>query len=195
MHNLAHKIAECLETKVEAIGIDNIRGEELDELGKWTDILKDMVCYDKDKRIIEAMDKEENEYGRDWDEYGEIPHEKRYYRGQPRSKTTGRYIKRGYTDWYDMEHKRDMDRDTMDRMYYTEPTGMEGRSGMARRGYMETKEMHKGNSPEDKKMKMQELEKYMHELTDDITEMIADSTPEEKNLLRGKLQTLTSKIN
>lgn len=192
MHNLAHKIAECLEAKVEAIGIDNIRGEELEELGKWTDILKDMVCYDKDKRIIEAMDKEENVYGRDWDEHGEI----RYYRGQPRSKMTGRYIKRGYEKVMpDMEYMRDMDRDTMDRMYYTEPTGMEGRSGMTRRGYMETKEMHKGNTPEDKKMKMQELEKYMHDLSDDITEMIADSTPEEKNLLRSKLQTLTSKIN
>ena len=199
MHKLAEKIADCLEAKIEAMGIDNIQGADLEELGKWTDIVKDMVCYDKDKRIVEAMDKEENEYGRDWDEYGPME-EKRYYRGQPRSKRTGRYIKRSYTDWHDMEQMRDMDRDTMDRMYYAEDMGgqrdyREGRSGQSRRGYMEAKEMHNGNTPEDKKMKMQELEKYMHELTTDITEMIGDASPEEKNLLRNKLQTLTSKIN
>lgn len=199
MHKLAEKIADCLEAKIEAMGIDNIQGADLEELGKWTDIVKDMVCYDKDKRIVEAMDKEENEYGRDWDEYGPME-EKRYYRGQPRSKRTGRYIKRSYTDWHDMEQMRDMDRDTMDRMYYAEDMGgqrdyREGRSGQSRRGYMEAKEMHNGNTPEDKKMKMQELEKYMHELTTDITEMIGDASPEEKNMLRNKLQTLTSKIN
>lgn len=214
MHKLAEKIADCLEAKIEAMGIDNIQGADLEELGKWTDIVKDMVCYDKDKRIVEAMDKEENEYGKDWDEYGPME-EKRYYRGQPRSKRTGRYVKRSYTDWHDMEQMRDMDRDTMDRMYYTEgmsggysnSSGMggqsysgqrdyrEGRSGQSRRGYMEAKETHTGNSPEDKKMKMQELEKYMHELSGDITEMIADASPEEKNMLRNKLQTLTSKIN
>ena len=166
MHKLAEKIADCLEAKIEAMGIDNIQGADLEELGKWTDIVKDMVCYDKDKRIVEAMDKEENEYGRDWDEYGPME-EKRYYRGQPRSKRTGRYIKRSYTDWHDMEQMRDMDRDTMDRMYYAEDMGgqrdyREGRSGQSRRGYMEAKEMHNSNTPEDKKMKMQELEKYMY---------------------------------
>ena len=25
----------------------------------WTDIIKDLVCYDKDKKIIEAMDEAE----------------------------------------------------------------------------------------------------------------------------------------
>jgi len=70
----------------------------------------------------------------------------------------------------------------------------EGRSGSARRGYMESKEMHKGNSPEDKKEKMKELEKYMQELSSDITEMIGDASPEEKNMLKTKMQTLITKI-
>ena len=55
--------------------------------------------------------------------------------------------------------------------------------------------MHKGNTPEDKQLKMRELEKYMNELSGDITEMIADATPEEKSILKSKLQTLTTKIN
>ena len=109
---------------------------------------------------------------------------------------------------HDPEYYRDMDRD-MGRMYYTETgmrgnmgnssrTGMrdgrEGRSGMSRRSYMQTKEMHPDNSQESKQMKMKELEKYMGELSGDITEMIAGASNEEKTMLKTKLQTLVSKI-
>jgi hypothetical protein len=41
---------------------------------------------------------------------------------------------------------------------------------------------------------MQELEAYMNELAQDMTEMINDASPEEKQLLQNKLMTLTSKI-
>lgn len=105
------------------------------------------------------------------------------------------------------EYYRDMDR--MDgKMYYTEPitmnpshtstTGMrdsrEGRSGVGRRNYMETKEMHKANTPEDKQAKMRELENYAKELTEDVVDMVADMSAEEKNLLKTKMQTLIQKI-
>lgn len=70
----------------------------------------------------------------------------------------------------------------------------EGRSGESRRSYMETKEMHKSNTAEDKQMKMKELEKYMAELSSDVTEMISDASAEEKSLLKQKMQTLISKI-
>lgn len=65
----------------------------------------------------------------------------------------------------------------------------EGRSPISRRGYMEAKEMHK-----DKNTQMQELEKYMQELSSDITEMIMDATPEEKSVLQQRLNTLVTKI-
>ena len=109
---------------------------------------------------------------------------------------------------HDPEYYRDVDRD-MGRMYYTETgmrentgnssrTGMrdgrEGRSGMSRRSYMQTKEMHPDNSQESKQMKMKELEKYMGELSGDITEMIAGASYEEKTMLKAKLQTLMQKI-
>ena len=70
----------------------------------------------------------------------------------------------------------------------------EGRSGQSRRGYMEAKEMHKGNTSEDKQTKMRELEKYMSELSSDVTEMIGDASQEEKTLLKQKMQTLMAKI-
>ena len=109
---------------------------------------------------------------------------------------------------HDPEYYRDMDRD-MGRMYYTDTgmrgntgnssrTGMrdgrEGRSGASRRSYIETKEMHPDNSQESKQAKMKELEKYMGELSGDITEMIAGASNEEKTMLKTKLQTLVSKI-
>lgn len=112
-----------------------------------------------------------------------------------------------YTPYYP-EYYRDMDR--MDgRMYYSSngnmgesrmyaesmqmPGGMrdyrEGRSPMSRRMYMESKEMHHG-----KEAQMKELENYMKELSQDITEMIMDATPDEKMMLQQKLITLANKV-
>lgn len=65
----------------------------------------------------------------------------------------------------------------------------EGRSAMSRRTYMESKEQH-----QDKTTQMRELEKYMSELSQDITEMINDASPEEKAVLTQKLNTLMTKI-
>ena len=64
----------------------------------------------------------------------------------------------------------------------------EGNSPIHRRMYMEGKQ-HK-----DQQKQMKELEDYMHELTNDIMEMIEDATPEEKQLLRQKIATLSTKI-
>lgn len=65
----------------------------------------------------------------------------------------------------------------------------EGNSPMRRRMYMEGKE-----KKHDSTKQMKELEEYMHELSNDIMEMIEDSTPEEKQMLRQKITTLATKI-
>ena len=65
----------------------------------------------------------------------------------------------------------------------------EGRSHMSRKGYMEGKEMH---YPKDRQMR--ELEKYMQELTNDIVEMIAGTSAEEKQLMQKKITTLAEKV-
>ncbi len=65
----------------------------------------------------------------------------------------------------------------------------EGRSAMSRRNYMEGKEMH-----QDKAKQMQELDRYVQELTDDVLEMIHDASPEEKIALSQKMTTLANKI-
>ena len=81
------------------------------------------------------------------------------------------------------------------RSYYTEMPDImgrdprEGRSPMRRRMYMEGKEMH--NDPNSQ---LRELEAYLQELSSDSTEMIKDSSPEERATLNQKMTTLASKI-
>lgn len=65
----------------------------------------------------------------------------------------------------------------------------EGRSPISRRTYMEAKEMNKGKAAQ-----IQELEKYMTELSHDLVEMIEDTSPEEQQYLHKKLTSLASKI-
>lgn len=63
----------------------------------------------------------------------------------------------------------------------------EGKSGMSRKAYVESKSM-------DNTAKMKELERYMNDLSSDLTEVIAKATPDEKTMLKNKLSTLATKI-
>ena len=213
MHKFAKQIMECVKTKVEAMGIDNIEGQHLEELEKWTEIAKNIVCYDKDYNIVEAMKEAENEDNiRAIEMYEDYP-ERRYYDNY-RYKTSGRFApkgkgsympRRGYDEppYYHMnpdmyrehtpEYYRDMDR--MDgKMYYTEPITMESKYDKAKRGYEESKMTHKDNTPEHKQAKMKDLEMYLKELSEDVTQLLADATPEERSMVKNKMQVLTQKI-
>jgi hypothetical protein len=65
----------------------------------------------------------------------------------------------------------------------------EGKSPITRRNYMESKELK-----HDKTKQMQELDKYVQELTEDVLEMIHDATPEEKLSLSQKMTALANRI-
>ena len=211
MHKWAKQIMECVKAKVEAIGLDNFEGQSLDDLKDFTEIAKNIACFDKDYRIVEAMEKSEDneDIMRMIEQYEDYP-DRRYYdnyrysNGRFAPKGHGTY-RRGYEEppyyhmYPEMEHMRDIDRD-YGKMYYTEPvTGntqhmSESSYDKAKRNYTETKEMHKANTPEDKEHKMKALDGYIKELGGDIAQLIGDMTAEEKNLLRGKMSTLVSKI-
>ena len=217
MHEMIEKLTKCAEMELEK-GIDKIDAEEM---GEVTDMIKDLAEAEYYAKISKAMD--EAEYGEDYDYRGAYDeHERKGYRGQRRD-SRGRYMsRRGYMpmmydyDWDDMEYQRDMDRNSHNRMYYTDgnmggssSSGMnnssmgsqggsrgysESRYDRARRGYEESKAMHKGNTAEDKQQKMKELENYMKELSTDVTDMISDMSPEEKSLMKQKMQVLMQKI-
>lgn len=212
---MMEKLTKCAEMELEK-GVENV---DTKEMGEVVDIIKDLAEAEYYAKISKAMD--ESEYGEDYDYMGAYDDMRKGYRGQPRD-SRGRYMsrrggRRGYEEPmyhmpldvykdYSAEELRDMDRN-IGRMYYTDNAnggsmatrmqgGMnggrdnrEGRSGMSRRGYMEAKEMGK-----DKGEKMKELENYMKELSSDVTEMISDASPEEKSMLKSKMQTLLQKI-
>ena len=213
MHKFAKQIMECVKTKVEAMGIDNIEGQHLEELETWTEIAKNIVCYDKDYSIVEAMKEAENDDNmRAIEMYEDYP-ERRYYDNY-RYKTSGRFAPKGTGSYmsrrgneeppyYHMnpdmyrehtpEYYRDMDR-IDGKMYYTEPITTESRYDKAKRGYEESKMTHKENTPESKQAKMKDLEIYLKELSEDVTQLLADATPEERSMVKNKMQVLTQKI-
>ena len=65
----------------------------------------------------------------------------------------------------------------------------EGKSPLSRKMYLEAKHMNK-----DKATQLRELEKYMQELSQDVVDMIADASPEEKQYLEKKITALASKV-
>ena len=214
MHKWAKQIMECVKAKVEAIGLDNFEGQNLDDLKDFTEIAKNIACFDKDYKIVEAMEKSEDneDIMRMVEQYEDYP-DRRFYdnyryangRFAPKGKGTRRgYIEPpyyhqmpdDYRTWEDkpmQERMRDLDR-MSGRMHYTEPMtatrdSREGKSGMMRRSYIEAKEMHK-----DKDTTMQELEKYLKGVSEDITDVIGSMTPEERSMLKSKMSTLVTKL-
>jgi hypothetical protein len=218
MHDIIEKLSECAKSECDK-GIESVN---TDEMGKVTDMLKDLaeaMYYRTLTNIMEESDVEDALEMLD----------RRFY-DDYRYKTTGRYApkgkgsyvgRRGYEeppymhmmnredlqDWDSMserERMRDLDRASRGRMYYTETEPMrkdggmrdsrEGRAGMMRKGYMETKEMHKGTTPQDKEANMHSLEEYLKELSEDLTGLLADMTPEERQMAKTKITTLAAKM-
>ncbi len=65
-----------------------------------------------------------------------------------------------------------------------------GKSPHSRQAYLEARSLNK-----DKATQLRELEKYMSELSQDIVDMIADASQEEKQYLEKKIAALVSKLS
>lgn len=242
-------------------------------------ISKEMKEYKEEEEAEEKymmrMLKEEHkdEYRRMRDEYGEDEGERRFYDNY-RYKSSGRFAPKGsgsymprrsgrrgyeeipymhmYPEMYGgmtPEELRDMDRDGMNRMYYSGSYGSKsggssrgGASGSmnmggsgnnvrgyedgysdgqtrgysdgyrdgerngrgkgsnsrydnARRGYSESKEMHKGNSKEDNDENLRNLEKILAVIDEDVKELMPNMTPSEKTMLKSKFATWAQKVS
>lgn len=205
MHKWAKQIMECVKAKVEAIGLDSFEGQNLDDLKDFTEIAKNIACFDKDYRIVEAMEKSEDneDIMRMLEQYEDYPDRRfydhyRYADGRFAPKGHGTY-RRGYEEppymhmYPEAEHMRDMDRD-YGKMYYTEPMS-ESNYDRAKRNYTETKEMHSGTTPEDKEQRMKALDKYIKTVTNEIIKIVSDNaTTEEKSLIKNNMNNLMSKF-
>lgn len=289
IHEMIEKLTECT---LSAINENQSRVGDF-AIPDVIDMIKDLACAEKEAREAKEMEKEEedekkeNEYFLKMlkEEYGEEEGEKRFYSGQPRSRTSGRFMRRGdgrrsnsgrrgYEEMMPMDYRmdiedykmypaeywRDVDR-ASGRMYYSGggssgsnsgASGQSGNSGMsggnmggnsggssrgysegysdgqtkgfdegqrrgyedgyrdgesrgrsqggnsryerAKRGYEETKEKHKGNTPEDKRMNMAEFEKVLNIVLDEIDDMLEDAPPEMKNMAKTKGMARLQKI-
>lgn len=185
----------------------NLQNVDAKELGEVIDMIKDLEEAIYYCTIVEAMEHKDKESSNGHSEKAMYYVPMAYYRDM--DKSNGRmYYDDGMYNYNRMYYNggsnggssssggmsggnSDGSRGYQEREYY--PYDMrdvrEGRSPMSRKSYMETKEMH-----HDKSKQLQELEKYTQELTTDIVDMIKDATPEEKQLLQRKLQTLATKI-
>lgn len=204
MHEMIEKLSEAAECEFNK-GIENVDTCEMD---KVVDMMKDLSEAMYYRTLTKAMQGSDTEEIMDmFDRYGDDG--KRYYDmwryKSGRFAPKGRGTLRGYEeppyyhmnpDMYrehDPEYWRDLDR-SEGRLYYTEPITMESRYDKAKRGYEESKMTHKENTPEHKQAKMRDLEMYLKELSEDVTHLIADATPEERSMVKTKMQTLTQKI-
>lgn len=148
IHEMVEELTECT---LSAIKSNESRVGDF-AIPDVIDMIKDLCCAEKDAREAKEKEKEEedekkeNEYFLKMlkEEYGEEEGEKRFYSGQPRSRTSGRFMSRGdgrrrgyeeppylhmpvdyrmdmedYTA-YPPEYWRDMDRKGMNRLYYTD---------------------------------------------------------------------------
>lgn len=216
MHKFAEKIMECVKSKIEARGIDNVSYDEVKELGEWVDIAKDIVCYDKDMREIEQMDEEEK--------YGEMDY-RMGYRGRD---SKGRFVHRsgrgrsaGYTPYVHMmppfmdgmydEYDGMMPEDY--RMGYSDGRG--GRSGNyggsehsenvgnrggSRRGetydrYRDNRRHYTDTKDLESKKKMDEsMKEYMDDAMDSMKEMWKDADPQLKQSMKAELTKLVQQL-
>lgn len=222
MHDWLMEQAKCLKMEIEKRGIDNLTKNDLEEAYYFSKIIKNLMCVEKDGKIVEAMEESKNEDNMSAIEMYEDYPERKFYNSNKYSNgryaPKGRGMRRGYDEpmyymtpdmyeKYPAEYYRDMDRQT-GRMYYTPSTtssnmgsgnsmnyggpmggrdSREGRSGMSRRSYMETKQTHRNDSPEDKNMKARKLDEYMTDLYEDMKEMVHDMSNEEKTVWKQKI--------
>jgi hypothetical protein len=176
MKMMKHTLMNCVQGQM-----GDLASVDAKELGEAVDMIKDLSEAIYYCTITESMEK------------GDKEKEKEKY--------------------YPVDYYRDMDK-PYGYMYYTDSHGVshpsanmttgaqgtrnypieirdyrEGRSPMTRKTYMERK-MHGGA----KELQMQELDKYVHELTNDIMEMLEGASAEEKQVLKSKISTLAAKI-
>ena len=166
-------IEKCLISQVQAQCSD-LKKVNAAEMGEVIDMIKDLEEAIYYCSITEAMEesKEQKE---------KAMHVNYYMEGDYNNTSSNN--RRHYVPY--MEYAPYMMRDNR---WRDEHFG--DKSGMSRRMYMEGKQYHG-----DDQQSMKELEHYIKDLGEDLTDMIKESSTEEKQVLSTKLQQLATKIN
>lgn len=168
LENMKDTLVSCVQSQM-----SDLQRADTKELGEVIDMIKDLSETIYYCTITEAMKEKEPSY------------ESRMYYGdngygvsrdisgmsRPRSApSTSYYTEYPYSYPYIMDNK-------------------EGRSALRRKMYMESKEMN-----QDRSVQLKELENYAQDLSDDVTEMLQDATPDERQFLEKKMAAIANKI-
>lgn len=203
LKSMKKSLINCVQSQING----NLKEVDAKELGEAVDMIKDLeeaIYYATITKAMEEGDKEKKNheglgnpyqqpqntmfypvYLRDMDRNsGRMYYDGASYPQGSNSNSGGQEGNSGGSRYF---------QDTM-MPYYEYPMELmrdqkEGRSPMSRKNYMEAKEKSSDTS-----MHMKELEKYLQELSQDMTEMIQKATPEEKQLLQQKISLLATKI-
>lgn len=180
--------------------LGDVKKVDAKELGEVIDAIKDLEEAMYYCAIIEAMEESKKEkekeqmpqnninYYMEPMRYNDGP---RYYDGSGNGGNqggsgTGMDGARNYTPYMEYAPYMMRDQDWREaRLYNTSD-----KTYNSRRMYMESKQ----NQATDQQS-MKELEHYIKDLGDDLTDMIRDSSVEEKQVLSNKLQQLATKVN
>lgn len=194
MKQMKTNILHCVEAQM-----DHLKDVNTKQLGEAIDMIKDLseaIYYCTITQSMEKAEKEQEERPaevRNINYYTPMP---MYYPNGGNGGNSGGGSQSGGTRYYTprmpdeyMNYGMIPDDGYYRRWQIAERNPKEGRSPVRRRMYMEGKEQHK-----DMPSQMHELEAYLQELSSDVTEMMKDASPEEKNTLRQKLTNLTNKI-
>lgn len=203
LKSMKKSLINCVQGQING----NLKEVDAKELGEAVDMIKDLeeaIYYATITKAMEEGDKEKKNheglgnpyqqpqntmfypvYLRDMDK----PYGRMYYDGNGNYNMGDAGSGRGGSSGGSRNYQ-----DHMMPPYYEYPMDMmrdhrEGRSPMSRKNYMESKE-----KSHDVSTHMKELEKYLQELSQDVTEMIQSATPEEKQLLQQKISLLATKI-
>ena len=180
-------IQECLANAAE-VQIYDLENVDAQELGEVIDIIKDIEETIYYCTVTKAMEESEKYKGEEMMYYTPM-----YRETRERNGGQGYDMSRMY---YSDSPSNGGAKSGENSSHYSErefPGAFqdmrEGRSPRSRRMYMEAKETH-----QDKTIQMRELEKYMQELAQDVTEMIEGSSPEERQYLSKKISALATKL-
>lgn len=181
------QMKECLVGIVEGQIYGNMDKVDAQELGAAVDMIKDLSEALYYCSITKAMEEEAHPIKNSSIEY----YDPRYRESSMYAKDGNSYFSNGgskgmYSRYDDGRTSYTMYNDRTLPSITRDP--YEGKSGRRRKMYMENK------YSKDKAHQLQELELYMQDLASDMTEMIQDASPEEKQLLQQKLSTLSAKI-
>lgn len=165
-------IEKCLISQVQA-QCGDLKKVHAAELGEVIDMIKDLEEAIYYCSITEAMEKSSEEKERSMNvNY--------YMEGDIKGKPEDNHYYVPYMEYAPYMMRSDKWRD--------EHLG--DRSSMSRKMYMEGKTAH-----QDDQQSMKDLEHYIKDLGEDLTDMIKESSQEERQVLANRLQQLATRIN